>query len=85
MSASLVDDVVNLYKACQIGRDGMEDSAKVWKKTPALIEIMPRLSPDCVHHEIRNFQGWFNAAVWQENKREDRVELRISNKDIKHK
>lgn len=44
----------------------MKYSAKICKKAPALIEIMPRLSPDCVHHEITNFQGWFTHCFRHE-------------------
>ncbi len=33
----------------------MKYGAKIWYKAPALCEIVPRLSPDCMHHEISNF------------------------------
>ena len=66
VSALLVGDGLNFHKACKIGRDGMKYSAKSWQKVSPLRKIVPRLAPDCVHHEISNFQCWFTSYLRHE-------------------
>jgi hypothetical protein len=63
---SLPDDAPNFHKTYKIGGDGMKYSTKIRKEASALIEIMPCLSPDCVHYEISNFQRWFTHRLRHE-------------------